>query len=305
MRRRVDTGLLLLLTPILWGATFPATKIALRTLPVPAFMAWSRTLGFVTVLVLLPLIRRAGDHARFPLRRAVGPGLVLGGLMFVGYVLQTEGQARTTATNAGFITGIYVVFVPILASILFRHRVRRSSWIAVVISLLGLSLLSATDLDALAIHAGDLLVLAGAVGWAGHILAIGYFSPRLPAWLLSLAQLGAAATFHLAAAGPTGLRLADATSGEVLPLLVLTGILGTGVAFTIQVVAQRELTATRAVVLLAGEALFAAAFAAAWIGERLTAHQWVGAILVLGAMVYSERSARRSAAPRLDPAAVP
>jgi drug/metabolite transporter (DMT)-like permease len=303
VRRRVDPGLILLLTPFLWGATFPATKIAIRTLPVPTFMAWSRILGFLAIAALVPVLRRAEPGDRGSPRAAAAPAIMLGVLMFVGYVLQTEGQARTTATNAGFITGLYVVFAPVLGAALFRHRMTRTVWLAILLSLGGLTLLSVRGLDELRVHAGDLLVLAGAVGWAGHITAVGYFSPRFPAWMLAIGQMGVAAALHLALSAGTGLRVSDVTSASIWPLLVLTGILGSGVAFTIQILGQRTISAARAVVLLAGEALVSAAFAAVWIGERLAIHQWLGAVLVLAAMAYSELVARRPGAPRLDPAA--
>jgi drug/metabolite transporter (DMT)-like permease len=302
VRRRVDPGLLLLLTPVLWGATFPATKIALRTLPVPAFMAWSRALGFVAILALVPVLRRGVPDPSRQLRHALGPAVILGSLMFVGYLLQTEGQARTTATNAGFITGLYVVFAPILAAALFRDRVTPAILLAVLLSVAGLTLLSVRNLGEVQVHVGDLLVLAGALGWAGHITAVGYFSPRHPTWSLALGQMGVAAALHLSLSAPTGLRVDDALSASVWPLLILTGVLGSGVAFTIQILGQRTITAARAVVLLAGESLFSAAFSAVWIGERLAAHQWLGAGLVLSAMAYSELSGRRSE-PRVDPAA--
>ena len=105
----------------------------------------------------------------------------------------------------------------------------------------------------------------------------------------------------VALAGP-GLRPSVAMSSRVWPLLILTGVLGSGLAFTIQLLAQRTVTATRAVVLLAGESLVAAAAAAVWLGERLSPHQWVGAALVLGAMAYSELAARRPERLRFDPA---
>lgn len=309
MRRRLDPGLLLLLTPLLWGATFPGGKIALRHLPVLSFMAWTRTLGFVSILALLPMLRRAdvGRSSSDPrlVRAVLWPGLLLGALIFAGYVLQTEGLARTTATNAGFITGLYVVFTPILAAIVFRHRVPAAAWLAVLISLGGLWLLSVRDLGTLRLHAGDLLVLAGAVAWAGHIAAVGHFSPRFPPWMLSLAQMGFTAAFQLLAAIPVGLRPNQALAVNVWPLLILTGVLGSGVAFTIQVAAQQVITASRAVVILAGEALFSAGFSAVWIGERLAIHQWMGAVLVLSAMTYSELSARRPREALLEPASAP
>lgn len=303
MRRRVDPGLLLILTPLLWGITFPATKLAIERLPVFSFMSWSRGLGFLTIALLLPFLRRApGPAADRRFRSVLGPGLLLGSLMFVGYLLQTEGQARTTATNAAFITGLYVVVAPILAAVLFRQRIRSSLWVAVVLSVAGLSLLSITSFDAVEVHRGDLLVLAGAVAWAAHIVVLGHYSPRFPAWMISVTQMGVAAALHtaFALAGP-GLHAATAWSRDVWPLLVITGILGSGVAFTIQVMGQAGVTASRAVFLLAGESIVAAVSAAIWLDERLVLHQWVGAALVLAAMVYSELSARWPAGERVDP----
>jgi drug/metabolite transporter (DMT)-like permease len=302
---RTGSGLVLLLTPILWGATFPGGKIALRHLPTPAFMAWSRLLGVLAIVALLPILRKAGEEPRRPIRDVIGPGVLLGALMFIGYTFQTEGLARTTATNAGFITGLYVVFTPLFAMAVFGHRAPRSAWAAVVISFGGLALLSITHLGTFRLHVGDLLVLAGAVAWAGHIATVGHYSTRFAPWLLSLAQMGVAAVLHLASSAGVGLHPGVAASLEVWPLLVLTGILGSGVAFTIQIVGQRDLTPARAVVLLAGETLFSALFSAIWIDERLALHQWAGALLVLAAMAYSELSARRSPAEMLDPASAP
>jgi len=303
--RKLDAGLILLLTPILWGATFPGTKIALRRLPVVPFMAWSRVLGLAAIVALLPLLRRGDPEPRRRGREVIVPGLILGALMFLGYFLQTEGLARTTATNAGFITALYVVFTPVLGLVAFAHRPPRSALLAIAVSFVGLALLSVTNLSSIRFHAGDLLVMAGAVAWAAYITAVGYYSPRFPPWMLSLAQMAAASLLHLVVAAPGGMRLSTALSLDVWPLLILTGVLGSGVAFTIQILAQRTLTPVRAVILLAGESLFSAAFAAVWIDERLALHQWGGAALVLLAMVYSELSARRPAEGLLAPAAVP
>jgi drug/metabolite transporter (DMT)-like permease len=296
---RTDRGLLLLLTPLIWGVTFPAGKLALETLPLLQFTAWSRVLGALTILALLPMVLRRTPR-RVRLRRLIGPGVVLGGIMFVAYLLQTAGLERTTATNAGFITGLYVVFVPILGLVLFRRRTSAVAWVAVAISIVGLGLLSVPGLHDLRPHVGDLLVLASALGWAGHVVAVGFFAERYPAVPLSLAQMVAAAVFHLAVAAPTGLHLEAAA--DVWVLLVITGVLGSGVAFTIQVVAQGIISPTRAAVILAGESVVSAAAAAIWIGERLAPHQWVGALLAISAMVVSEVGARRSAVTRIDPA---
>ena len=284
-------GVILLLTPILWGATFPAAKIGLERIGVFPFMFWTRLLGFVTILVAVPLVGR-GQVSREAIRGVAGPGVLLGALIFVAYVLQTEGLARTTATNAGFITGLYVVFTPLLGLALFRRGVRGAAWGAALISVLGMALLSVPALDDLRPRSGDLLVLASAVGWAGHAVGVGYFAGRHPSIVLSLAQMAATAAFHLAALAFTEARVPD--TGEVWLMLLITGVLGSGLAYTLQVVAQRTITATRAVVILAGESVAAAAISYVWLDERLLAHQWAGAVLVLAAMAVSELSARRA-----------
>ena len=284
-------GVILLLTPILWGATFPAAKIGLERIGVFPFMFWTRLLGFVTILMAVPIVAR-GQVSREAIRGVAAPGVLLGALIFVAYVLQTEGLARTTATNAGFITGLYVVFTPLLGLALFRRGVRSAAWGAGLVSVLGMALLSVPALDDLRPRSGDLLVLASAVGWAGHAVGVGYFAGRHPTILLSLAQMAATAAFHLAALGFTEARAPD--NGEVWLMLLITGVLGSGVAYTLQVVAQRTITATRAVVILAGESVAAAAISYVWLDERLLAHQWAGAVLVLAAMAISELSARRA-----------
>ena len=287
-----EVGWLLFLTPVLWGATFPGAKLGIDLIGVYPFMAWTRLIGFLTILIAIPMVARH-DVSWAAAKRVLLPGSLLGGLIFVAYILQTEGLARTTATNAGFITGLYVVFVPILALLLFRQPVGWWVWAAVALSVVGLMLLSVPSLGDIRLRFGDLLVLCSAVAWAAHVVAIGRFAGRHPSALLSLSQMGWAAALHMVTtvAVGAGIRGGEAVT-EAWHLLIVTGVLGSGVAYTLQVFAQREMSAPRAVVILAGESVAAAAFAAVWIGERLLFHQWVGAGVVLGAMVLSELRAR-------------
>jgi drug/metabolite transporter (DMT)-like permease len=289
--RRLDPGWLLFLAPVLWGATFPAAKVGLEGIGVLPFTFWTRLLGFLTILLAVPLVAR-GRLTWTAIRRVAGPGLLLGSLIFVAYLLQTYGLARTTATNAGFITGLYVVFTPLLGFAVFRRPVGAATWAVVAVSVLGMMLLSIPAIDDLRPRFGDLLVLGSAVAWAGHVVAVGHYAGRHPSVILSLAQMAVTAALHLVATAPVGLRAAGAV--DLWLMLVVTGVLGTGVAYTLQVVAQQRMTPTRAVVILAGESVVAAALSFAFLGERLEAHQWVGAVLVLAAMVLSELRARPS-----------
>lgn len=278
---------------MLWGATFPAAKLGIGHIGVYPFMAWTRLIGFVTILIALPLLARRED-LRGSLRRVLAPGLLLGTFIFVAYILQTEGLLRTTATNAGFITGLYVVFVPILGLALFRQRVGWVIWLAIILSVIGLIFLSVPELDDLSLRLGDLLVLMSAVAWAAHVVTLGRLVGKHPSGALSLSQMGFAALLHVITALVlgTGLRAGEAFT-DTWHLLIVTGVLGSGVAYTLQVIAQTEMSPSRAVVILAGESVAAALFSAVWLGERLKPHQWFGATLVLAAMVVSELRARR------------
>jgi len=142
-------------------------------------------------------------------------------------------------------------------------------------------------------------VAAGAVVWAGHVVSVGRFSPRYPAWQLSLAQMGATAVLQFVVVVPVGLRPSAVAGHSVWVLLILTGVFGSGLAYTLQIVAQQTLTVVRAVVLLAGEAIFSAVFSAVWLGERLSLHQWLGAAGVLVPASGRRRGPPRRCPPRL------
>ena len=282
-------GLLLLMTPVIWGATFPAAKVALEHVTPWTFVAWSRGLGLVAIAAVL-LVRRPPRAAWTP--GLVPAGVLLGGLMTAGYVLQTVGIDHTTATNAGFITVLYVVLAPAGAALIGRHTPDGVDVVCLALALAGLALLS---IRGGGLREGDLIVLASAAAFAAHIVAVDVLVDRHAAAPLALAQMAASAVLTAAIALPMG-----AQAGEVASLwriFLLTGVLGSGIAFSVQVMAQRSLSPVRASILLAAEALIAALVAAIWLGERLSARAWVGAAAVLAAIAISELHPRRRRAP--------
>jgi drug/metabolite transporter (DMT)-like permease len=282
-------GLLLLLTPVIWGATFPAAKVALRHVSPWTFVAWSRVLGLVAIAAVL-LVWRPPREAW---TRGLAPaGGLLGGLMTAGYILQTVGINHTTATNAGFITILYVVLAPAGAALIGRHAPDRLDVLCLILALFGLGLLS---INGGSLRAGDLIVLASAAAFAAHIVAVDVLVDRHAAAPLALAQMAASAVLTAAIALPAGPQ-----AGEVASLwwiFVLTGVLGSGIAFSVQVIAQRSLSPVRASILLATEALVAAFVSAVWLDERLSARGWAGAIVVLVAIAISELHPHRRAPP--------
>ena len=204
-------GLLLLLTPLIWGGTFPAAKVALEHLSPWTFMAWSRGLGLAALVPILALWRPRGDAWRPSVWMA---GLGLGVLMNLGYALQTVGIAHTTATDAGFITVLYVVFAPLGAAVLARRLPSPVTALCVAMSFAGLALLS---LHGAHLQAGDALVLGAAVAFACHILLIDRLLVRFDAIALATAQTAGSALVALVVPSrmgrtPAGWRRCGASS---------------------------------------------------------------------------------------------
>ncbi|HET6848518.1 MAG TPA: DMT family transporter [Gaiellales bacterium] len=278
---------MLLTTPVIWGLTFPAAKLALDHTNPWTFTAWSRVLGLAALCAVLVAVRPPRETWQ---RGLVPAGALLGSLMFAAFALQSVGLQYTTATNAGFITVLYVVFAPLGAAALARRPPPRVAAICLPMALAGLGLLSLSGID---LHRGDALVLACSIAIAAHIVAVSQLVQRYSAVGLAFAQLAATAVIHTVVAAPHGLH-----AGQVAAdwhLYLITGVLGSGVAFSIQVLAQQRLTPLRTSVLLAGEALFSALASAIWLGERLDARQWCGVALMMGAIAISEAQAWRGA----------
>jgi drug/metabolite transporter (DMT)-like permease len=280
LARARAAGLLLVLTPVIWGATFPAAKVALRHVSPWTFVAWSRVLGLVAIAAVL-LIWRPPREAWT--RGLVPAGALLGALMTAGYVLQTIGINHTTATNAGFITVLYVVLAPAGAALIGRHTPDRIDVLCLALALGGLALLS---IRGGSLRAGDLIVLASAAAFACHIVAVDVLVDRFPAGPLALAQMAASAILTAAIAVPAGTQAGEVAS--IWWIFVLTGVLGSGIAFSVQVMAQVSLSPVRASILLGSEALVAALVSALWLDERLSARAWAGALAVLAAIAISE-----------------
>jgi drug/metabolite transporter (DMT)-like permease len=289
-----SAGMMLLVTPLIWGLTFPAAKLALQHTNPWAFTAWSRVLGLVALCAVIAVVRPPRTIWRSGL---IPAGLLLGALMFAAFALQSLGLGTTTATNTGFITVLYVVFAPVGAALVTRSRPPRVAVICLPLALAGLALLS---LHGLVLHRGDALVLACSLAIAAHIVAVSRYVERYSALGLATAQLAATAAIHTIVAVPAGIH-----AGRVVAdwqLYLITGVFGSGLAFSIQVLAQTQLTPLRTSVLLAGEALFSALASAVWLGERLGLREWCGAALMMCAIAVSEAQAWRR---QPDPASAP
>lgn len=270
MRRPPFAYLALAFAALLFGATFVVIKEAVATLPPLAFVGWRFLLGAVLLLVL------AWPHGRTIWR----DGLFAGAFLLAGYALQTWGLTLTTASNSGLITGLYVVFTPLLASLVIRRRPGTWTTVGTVAAFVGLALLTVDE--SFSLQNGDLATVGCAAAFAGHIVILSRVAYRHPVVPFSAVQLLTTATGALV----LSFLLEDLPLpvADDLPALLLTGLAVSGGAFILQVWAQTVVGPSRTAMVLALEPVFAVAFAAWLLGERLQPRGWVGSFLILGAI---------------------
>lgn len=265
-----------------WGLTFVMVQDAIRLLPVFAFLAYR----FIPAALLVALLfrRRLASLGRDGWRW----GAVMGFFLTGGYVFQTLGLERTRASNAGFITGMFVVLTPILGALFLRYRAGKIAWAAAGVSTIGLLLLSvaqpSTDEGSLV---GDGLVLVCACSFSFHILMTDRAIRRHDPGALLAVQLGVTGLFCLVVASFNS-ELSLPTSSTVWSALLVTSLIASALGFFVQTYAQRHASPARTALILASEPAFAGAFAFLLAGERLNAAGWTGAGLILASIVAVE-----------------
>ncbi len=264
-----------------WGLTFVQVKDALELYPLFAFLAVRFAIATLTLAV--PGRRRVGTLGR----RGWGIGAMLGLLLAVGYALQSAGLERTTVSSTGFITGLYVVFTPLLALVVFRTRIAAAVWLGVGLSTVGLSLLSGVDAGRLE---GDALVLGASAVYSVQIVLMERYAPRFDAVALTLAEMAAAFIGFLVVAVALG-QVEVPRGWTVWGALLVTGVFASALGFLVQTWAQRSLSATRTALAFALEPVFAAFFGFWLAGDRLGAWGWMGAALIMAGIVVAEPAA--------------
>lgn len=278
-RRALTADLSLLLVTAIWGTTFVIVKEAVAVIPPVTFIALRFTLATLAMALLFGRRLRGFGLAEY------GAGALVGVLLFAGFVLQTLGLQATSASTAGFITGLSVVLVPFVAYLALGHRPTRGAVLGVGLATVGLALLTLGD--DLSLEPGDTLVLACAVAFALHIVAVGRFAPRMDALGLALVQLAVVCALSWAAALAVE-RPAIGLTPELGLMLLFIGVIATGLVFAIQNAAQRFTSPTHTALIFTMEPVFAALFARLWLGEELGPRAAIGAALILGGMLAAE-----------------
>jgi len=267
--------LLLIGVTAVWGWTFVIVGSAVAVYGV---------MGFLAIRFLIAGVATAAVWGRHMTLRTLRTGAAIGLILAVGYLLQTWGLKYTTATNAGLITGLFVVLAPIIDRLIYGTKLHASAWVAVGLSIIGMTLLTGRLPTQLAL--GDVLVFGCAFAFGTHIAVLSHHSNRHEPGALATAQMiGLAVIFVFL--WPLTEEIV-APPKEVWFALALTGLVASALAYAIQTSAQRVLSTVKTAVVLTLEPVFAGLFGFLLAGERLGPGQFLGAALIFGAVLMAE-----------------
>jgi drug/metabolite transporter (DMT)-like permease len=281
---RARANILLLCAAAIWGMGFVAQQTAMEHVGPWFFIALRFS---VATLTMLPLaMRELSRTGRRISRDEFGKFGLIGLTLFLGMGAQQFGLMTTSVTNSGFLTALYLIFVPILAIVLFRQKPHAVIWPAAATALFGIFLLSGGRLEALA--KGDWLTILCAGLWAVQILLIGRFgqASSLPVTLsvVQFATTAVLATVVAVSVEPIDFSAAVSAAPEIL----FAGVFAGGIAFTLQTIGQQHTSAPQAAIFLSSEALFAAFFGVYLMGDRLAPIAWLGCTLIFAAILAAE-----------------
>lgn len=288
-RDTLTADLLLLLTALLWGFAFAVQRVGNEFVGPFTYNGIRFALGAASLVPVIRWLdkRKIGKPVEKTLDVPLpfwAASLLAGFVLFCGASLQQVALVYTTAGKAGFITGLYVVIVPIIGLFL-GQRADKGHWLGATCAVLGLYFLSVTSSFSLA--PGDGMVLIGAVFWAVHVVLLSWLAPRYDAVRLACGQFTVCAILHLVIAFFTETLTLSGLYGGMWPILY-GGVISVGVAFTIQVVAQRRANPAHAAVLLSMETVFAALGGWILLGEMLGSRGLLGCGLMFAGMLISQ-----------------
>ncbi len=279
----LQANILLLITAAIWGFAFVAQRAGMAHLGPFSFNAIRFGLGSLSLLPLVLATRRQREFHP-SLGRLVRSGALAGVVLFAGASLQQVGLVYTTAGKAGFITGLYVVLVPLLG-LLWGERVYLPAWIGAISAVAGLYLLSVSE--QLSISPGDLWITLGALFWALHVQLIARLTQSIDALPLAAMQFAVCSLLSFGAAWATETITWEAVRAAMVPLLY-GSFMSVGIAYTLQVVAQRHASPTPAAIIMSLESPFAAFGGWLLLGETMEMRQIAGAVLMLAGMLIAQ-----------------
>ena len=289
-RKSLRGSLLLLLGSVIWGAAFVAQRVGMDHLGPFSFNGIRMLLaGIVLIPVAVFIDRKKEPGVRPDPKDQRKAGLLCGALLFVASSLQQMGLVTTSAGKAGFITALYVVLVPVAAWLLFRKNPGRVIWLGVVLAVFALWLLCMPAGGGFALQGGDLLVLGCAVAFTGQILCVDYYAPKVSGVKLARDEFLVTGVLSLLIAVFTETITWTGIREALIPLLY-AGLMSGAVAYTLQIIGQRDTDPTVASLIMCLESVFATLSGALILGEKMTVRETVGCVLMFVAVVLAQLS---------------
>ena len=279
---------LLLLMSAIWGFAFVAQKAGMEHMGPYTFNAARFCLGSLSLVPVILIFNRMNKAKESPesgeLKALVLGGLTTGLALFLASSFQQVGLLYTSAGKAGFLTGFYLIIVPIIG-FFWKQKIHQGIWFGSLMAIVGLYFLSIKD--DFSIGQGDLLVLVSAVLWAFHIQLVGYFAPRTVALHLAFVQFFFCSVLCvLVALVKESIQLASFY--EAIVPIAYAGIISVGVAYTIQVVAQKKVHPAHAAIIMSFEAVFALIGGCLLLQETISFRGLAGCSLMLAGMLFSQ-----------------
>ncbi len=282
----MQANLMLLVTAAIWGFAFVAQRVAMDHMGPFSFNAVRFLLGAASLLPLIWFFSRKKAVATTTAAKTSVwlAGGVAGAILFIAAALQQVGLLYTTAAKAGFITGLYMILVPFLGLFL-RHVTGLNAWLGAILALVGLYLLS-INAD-FSMSRGDFLMFIGAIFWACHILWIDFIGRRVDALQLSAVQfLACGLLSSIMAFWQEMPSLASVLLAW--PAVLFASFISVGLAYTLQVVAQKKAKPAHAAIIMSMEAVFAAIGGVVFLDESLPRRGWIGCGLMMAGMLLSQ-----------------
>ncbi|UYZ84180.1 DMT family transporter [Entomomonas sp. E2T0] len=282
----IRANILMLITAMIWGSTFLGQNVAMNYMGALTFSGVRFLLGTFALLPIIFFYLRKNKLTLLQIfsKRTIAGGIVLGIILTIGINLQQIGIKYTTITNSGFITGLYVILVPILGLII-GQRTGLGTWIGAVLAVIGMALLTLTD--HLTISFGDLITLISAFAWGLHVLSAGFLVSRYDPIAVAFMQCLVCSILSLLLAAPLeGLQISFAQ--PALLAIFFTGIVSVAISFTLQLIAQKDAVPSHAAVILSLEAVFAAICGAIFLDESLTTRGYIGCMFMFVGIIIAQ-----------------
>ena len=281
--RGIRGEVFLAITALIWGTSFVSQKVGMDYIGPFTFGAARFILGALVLIPVIRVVKSSGKKAPISKSTLIG-GIACGLALFLAASFQQIGIVHTTAGKAGFITTLYIVLVPLLGSFL-RKKVPGLVWLGVVLAVLGLYLL--TIKEGFTIQRGDLIVLIGAFFWAVHILIIDHFAPTADSPRMSFIHFLITGLLSTGAAVIAEAPSIEAIGSGIAPILY-TAIVVVGVAYTFQIVGQKNTDPTIASIILSLESVFAVISGMLLLGETMNMREVIGCILMFIAVIITQ-----------------